>query len=70
MDNKEKKNYEKRFHKGGFDFKKFEKMAEMMKSCCTGEGGMADCCSMMRKMMKEGEGKEKGEENKDTGEAG
>ena len=70
MDNKEEKNSEKRFHKGGFDFKKFEKMAEMMKSCCTGEGGMADCCSMMRKMMKEGEGKEKGEENKDTGEAG
>ena len=70
MDNKEKKNSEKTFHKGGFDFKKFEKMAEMMKSCCTGEGGMSDCCSMMRKMMEEGEGKEKGEKNKDTAEKG
>jgi len=70
MDNKEKKNSEKTFHKGGFDFKKFEKMAEMMKSCCTVEGSMADCCSMMRKMMAEGEEKEKGEKNKDTGEAG
>jgi hypothetical protein len=39
MDNKEKKT------------KKFEKMAEMMRNCCPGEGDMADCCSMMRKMM-------------------
>lgn len=67
MDNKEKKNSEKRFYKGGFDFKKFEKMAERMKSCCIGQGGMMDCCSMMRKMMKEGNGKETGEKNKDTG---
>ncbi len=29
----------------------FEKMAEMMRSCCPGEGKMADCCSMMKKMM-------------------
>jgi hypothetical protein len=28
-----------------------KKMAEMMRSCCPGEGKMADCCSMMRKMM-------------------
>ncbi len=54
MDNKEKKNIEEKFHKGGFDFQKFEKMAEIMRSCCTGEGGMMDCCSMIRKMMEEG----------------
>jgi hypothetical protein len=30
---------------------KFEKMVEMMKGCCPGEGGMADCFSMMKKMM-------------------
>ncbi len=63
MDNEERKNSEKKFHKSGFDFKKFEKMAEMMRSCCTGEGGMMDCCSMMRKMMEEGgEERDKGKE--------
>ena len=30
---------------------KFEKMAEMMRNCCKDEEGMADCCSMMKKMM-------------------
>lgn len=30
---------------------KFEKMAEMMRNCCKDEGELADCCSMMRKMM-------------------
>jgi len=34
----------------------FEKMAEMMRICCKGEGDMADCCSMMKKMMRYGEG--------------
>jgi hypothetical protein len=41
---------------------KFEKMAEMMRNCCKDEGGLADCCSMMKKMMgqmKRGEKKEK-----------
>jgi hypothetical protein len=33
---------------------KCEKMAEMMKSCLTGEGDMADCCSMMKKMVRYG----------------
>jgi hypothetical protein len=47
---------------------KFEKMAEMMKSFCTGEGSMADCCSMMmKKMMQCCEG-EKPEKKKETGE--
>ncbi len=35
-----------------------QKMAEMMKTCCSGEGGAIDCCSMMRRMTerdKEGE---------------
>jgi hypothetical protein len=41
---------------------KFEKMAEIMRSCCKEKGSMADCCSMMKKMMgqkKRGEKKEK-----------
>jgi len=62
MDNEEKKDNKKMFQEGDFPFGKFEKMAEMMKSCCTGEGDMADCCSMMKKMMgreKRGEKKEK-----------
>jgi hypothetical protein len=50
--------------------KKFEKMAEMMKSCCTGEGDMADCWSMMRKMMECCEGEETEKKKKDTGETG
>jgi hypothetical protein len=53
MDNKGEINTEKMFPEGDFlsPFGKFEKMAEMMRSCWTGEGGMADCCSMMKKMM-------------------
>jgi len=53
MDSKEKINKEKMFQEDDllFPFGKFEKMAEMMRSCCTGEGGMVDCCSMMRKMV-------------------
>jgi len=47
---------------------KFEKMAEMMKSFCTGEGSMADCCSMMmKKMMQCCEGEKPGKK-KETGE--
>jgi hypothetical protein len=51
---------------------KFEKMAEMMKSCCTGEGEMADGCSMMKKMMRYGEGDEttKKKKKKDARETG
>lgn len=30
-----------------------QKMAEIMESCCQGEG-TADCCSMMRSMMERG----------------
>jgi hypothetical protein len=70
MDPKEKKNKEKMFQEGDFPFpfKQFEKMAEMMKNCCKEEGSMADCCSMMKKMMGCGEGAETTEEKKDTGE--
>jgi hypothetical protein len=51
--------------------KNFEKMAEMMKSCCSGEGDMVDCCSMMRKMMEFCEGEEtQKKKKKDTGETG
>ncbi len=50
------------------DKEKFEKMAEMMKSCCCkDEEGMANCCAMMRKMMRYGEGKEAGKKKKDAG---
>jgi hypothetical protein len=47
---------------------KFEKMAEMMRNCCKDEGELADCCSMMKKMMgqmKRGEKKEKEEPSKE-----
>jgi hypothetical protein len=33
-------------------------MAEMMKTCCPGEGGAIDCCSIMRRMMGKGKGSE------------
>ncbi len=48
--------------------KKFEKMAEMMRNCCKDEGELADCCSMMKKMMgqmKRGEKKEKEGQSKE-----
>jgi hypothetical protein len=66
MDNKQEKDNERMFHKNGINFKKFEEMAEMMRSCCTGERGMMDCCSMMRKMMEEGKEKETVEKSKDA----
>ena len=47
---------------------KFEKMAEMMRNCCKDEGELADCCSMMKKMMgqkKRGEKKDKEEPSKE-----
>ena len=49
---------------------KFEKMAEMMKSCCTGKGDMSDCCSMMKKMMQYAEGEETTKKKEETGETG
>jgi len=48
------------------DKEKFEKMAEMMKGCCTDEEGLANCCSMMRKMMRYGESKKTEEKKKDS----
>jgi hypothetical protein len=42
----------------------FEKMAEMMKKCCLGEGDAIDCCSMMMRMM----GRSKGAGAKETNE--
>ena len=45
---------------------KCEKMAKMMKSCFTGEGERADCCSMMRKIMECCEGEEAKRKGKDT----
>jgi hypothetical protein len=49
------------------DKQKFEKMVEIMKGCCTDEGGVMDCCSMMRKMMMGyGERKETDKKNKEN----
>ncbi len=36
----------------------FQNMAEMIKTCCPGEGDIMDCCSMMRRMMGQGKAKE------------
>lgn len=36
----------------------FQKMAEMMKTFCPGEGDVIDCCSIMRRMMGQGKGAE------------
>ena len=60
MSKEKKKNNEKMFQEGGFPFpfKKCEKMAEMIRTYCAGEGCMADCCSMMLKMMGSGGGEE------------
>jgi len=52
------------------DKEKFMKMIEMMKGFCTDEEGMANCCSMIKKMMCHGEGEETKKEKKDTGETG
>ncbi len=41
----------------------FQKMAEMMKSCCPGEGDIIDCCSMMRRMTGQGKAVEAEETN-------
>jgi len=48
------------------DKEKFEKMVEMRKGFCTDEKGMANCCSMMKKVMQFGEGKEE-EKKEDAG---
>jgi hypothetical protein len=45
---------------------KLEKMAEMMKDCCTDEGSISSCCSMMKKMMRHAEGKKTDQEEKNA----
>ena len=52
------------------DKEKFEKMIKMMKSFCTDEEGMANCCSMIKKMMFHGEREETEKKRKDAGETG
>ena len=49
----QKTDNEKKPNEAGFvfPFGDFQKMAEMMKNCCPGEGSAVDCCSMMRRMM-------------------
>ena len=65
MENEKKQINENEFKEGNFS-SLFKKMAEMMRSCCPGEGKMADCCSMMRKMMQCGEGEEPMKKNKEN----
>ncbi len=43
----------------------FQKMAEMMKTFCPGEGNVSDCCSVMTRMMGQGKGAE-AKETKET----
>ncbi len=43
----------------------FQKMAEMLKSCCPSESNAIDCCSIMRRMMDQGKGAE-ARETKET----
>jgi len=50
------------------DKEKYGKMVEMMKGCCTDEEGLANCCAMMKKMMRYGEREETHKKKKDTGE--
>ncbi len=45
---------------------KFEKMVEMIKGFCTDETSMANCCSIMKKLMQSDERKEAGEGKKDS----
>ncbi len=49
--NKGKKPHAAKF---SFSCRDSQKMAEMMRSCCPGEGDIIDCCSMMRRMMGQG----------------
>jgi hypothetical protein len=60
MGNKDKAEREKMLQEGDFPFplEKFKKMLELMRNGCSGDGDMADCCSMMRKMTRYGEGEE------------
>ncbi len=48
------------------DKEKFEKMAEMMKGCCSDEESLSGCCSMMKKMMGFGEKKEAEKEKRES----
>jgi hypothetical protein len=41
-------------------------MAEMMKGCCTDEGSISSCCSMMKKMMRHAEGEKTDKEEKNA----
>ncbi len=47
-----------------FQCRDFQKMAEMMRSRCPGEGDIMDCCSMMRRMMGQGKAAEAKETKK------
>ncbi len=60
-----KTNKDKTPHAATFSFQcgDFQKMAEMIKSCCPGEGDIMDCCSMMRRMMAQSKGAEAEETN-------
>jgi hypothetical protein len=48
------------------DKEKLAKMAEMMKGCCTDEGSISSCCSMMKEMMRHAEGEKTDKEEKNA----
>jgi hypothetical protein len=49
------------------DKEKFGKMTEIMKSCRADKVSISRCCSIMKKMMQHGDGKEAAEkQEKDT----
>ncbi len=60
-------NKERKFEKTGpfSNCGDFQKMAEMTKTFCTGEGNATDCCSIMKRMMGQGK-KVEAKETKET----
>ena len=61
-----KTNKEKKPHAAKFSFPcgDFQNMADIMRSCCPGEGHIVDCRSMMRRMTGRGKGAEAKETKK------
>jgi len=51
MDDKQRGKHEKMFQEDDFPFKKCAKTAEMIRKYYKEGGHMADCCSMMKRMI-------------------
>ena len=61
MSNDKTRDQEDKSHKAECCSGDFQKMAEMMKNCCSGQEGSQDCSALMKEMMETccGPGKEK-----------